>query len=86
MPDTRTISSVDTRLALEDSIADLLHVLNAEAPPMSDHLYSQVWVFDNLWAEINRAVARGQQHFDKETIDPDEFATPVTVVRETIRR
>lgn len=84
--DTRTISSVDTRLALEDSVADLLHVLTAEAPPMEDRLYAQAWVFDKLWVEINRAVARGQQHFDKETIEPDEFARPIEVVHDTIRR
>lgn len=85
--ETRTISSVDTRLMLEDAVADLLHVLNTEIPDeIDDPLYGQVWVFDQLWAEIKIAVARGQQHFDKETIDPDEFATPIEVVYETLRK
>lgn len=85
----REIDAIRVRLDLMDSIADLLHVLNAEAEGVvDDQLNRSAWVFNELWNEIHVAVAAGQGHYIKEAIEPDEFARELIIVnkREFERR
>ena len=76
----REIDAIRVRLDLMDSIADLLHVLNAEGEGVTeDPLHRSAWVFDQLWNEVHVAVAAGQGHYIKESIEPDEFARELII-------
>jgi len=77
-----TIDAIDVRLDLMYALADLFHVLYAEAPSsMGQGLERDSWVFDRIWTEVAIALAGAFGHYFKDAIEPDEFARAVVVTR-----
>ena len=86
MKEPRKVFSIDVRNDLVYAIADLFHVLQSEIPEsIEDEMFQQVWVFDQIWKEVNTAVARGQEHYVKDAVEPDEFAEEIVVIDDNER-
>lgn len=84
--EVRDVFSIDVRNSLTDAVADMFHVLQSEVPEeINDDLYREMWVFDQIWKEVREAVSKGQAHYIKDAVEPDEYARPVRVINDNER-
>lgn len=79
----RIITSTRARLDLMDAIADMMHVVRAEAPPESDpdsaELSRELYAFNAIWSELDHGVSKAQGHYELEAINPDAYAGEIEV-------
>ena len=79
----RIITSTRARLDLMDAIADMMHVVRAEAPVDSDpdlvELGRELYAFNAIWSELDEGVSRAQGHYEAEAVNPDKYAGEIEV-------